>query len=350
MKRMLLLCLALGVVGAEIADAQAVAPKVSNGQLDSRPARSGLARTVDTLAASTAPAWLGYVVDAIPGDRGNCDDCGPGACGTVYLEGRRHVPDSPAQAPRPIAVLLRVEGGSVQKIRTHSADCELDAGGLPVHWLTDVDAADSVAMLGRFVKIADKAARATTLSWNSALTAVALHATPAAIRSLEQFAAGGQPLDIRKRAAFWLGSTRGAEGFATVRRLAETDPDDGFRKEVTFALSVSHEPGALDALIRMAKNDANSAVRKQAIFWLGQKAGDKVAGTLADSARNDPETAIKERAVFALSRLPNGEGVDKLIEVARSNSDPVVRKRAVFWLGQSNEPKALAYLLEILRK
>ncbi len=37
-----------------------------------------------------------------------------------------------------VAVLIRVENKQVGKIRVYAENCELDAGGLPVHWLTDV--------------------------------------------------------------------------------------------------------------------------------------------------------------------------------------------------------------------
>jgi HEAT repeat protein len=327
-------------------------PRVTNGDVDTRPA-AGLERTVDGLAAKRAPAWVGYVVDGIPGDHWIGDDYGAGRCGTVYLEGRRTAgsdaarPDEVAP-PRPIAILLRVSDGAVKRVRVTAADCDVDAGGLVVHWLSGANAAESVALLARYVKTADGAAAPQAPSWNSALSAIAMHATPDASRALERYVAAGQPTAIRKRAAFWIGSTRGAEGFATLRRYAEADADDGFRKELPFALSVSGNTGAVELLIRMARNDPSPEVRRQAIFWLGQKAGAKVAGTLADAAATDPDTAIKERAVFALSRLPNGEGVEKLIEVAQTNRDLAVRKRAIFWLAQSNDPRALDYITKVL--
>ncbi|HET9791853.1 MAG TPA: HEAT repeat domain-containing protein, partial [Candidatus Angelobacter sp.] len=65
---------------------------------------------------------------------------------------------------------------------------------------------------------------------------------------------------------------------------------------------------------------------------------------------NDPATEVKKKAVFALSQLHDGEGVPLLIGVAKSNKNPAVRKQAMFWLGQSHDPRALAYLEEVLTK
>jgi HEAT repeat protein len=249
-----------------------------------------------------------------------------------------------------MAVLFRIEHAAVQKIRVFSSDCELDAGGLPVHWLTSVNAAESVALLAGHVAPARDQKPGTPPLSNAALSAIALHADPAALLSLEHFVAPGQAADVRKRAAFWLGSTRGREGFSTLRRLAETDTDSAFRRELAFPLSLCTEPAAIDVLIQLARGDSNGEVRKQALLWLGQKEGAKVAGTLADVVANDPETANKERAVFALSRLPDGEGVTRLIEVAQSNPNLAVRKRALFWLGQANDPRALDYIAQVLTR
>jgi hypothetical protein len=334
----------------QIPAAQPAVPRVLNGRSDSRPVGGRLDRAVDTFAAKDSAAWLGYVVDGVAGDYRVGDEYGGGApCGTVYLEGwRTGSRDLAKTTTRPVSVLLRVSSGAVLKVRVTAADCDLDAGGLTVHWLTGVDPADSVAFLSRYVRMPEAGKPAPTPSWNSALSTLALHAAPEATRALERYVAAGQPPEIRKRAAFWLGATRGAEGFATLRRYAEADPDASFRKDLPSALSAGGDPAAVDVLIGMARNDSSGEVRRQAIFWLGQKAGSKVAGTLADAAVNDPETAVKERAVFALSRLPNGEGVSKLIEVAKTNRDPAVRKRAVFWLAQSNDPRALDYITGVL--
>ena len=54
--------------------------------------------------------------------------------------------------------------------------------------------------------------------------------------------------------------------------------------------------------------------------------------------------------MFALSQMPKDEGVPRLIEVARSHRNAEVRKQAVFWLGQSNDPRALTFFEEVLKK
>jgi HEAT repeat protein len=256
------------------------------------------------------------------------------------------------EGARKILVMLRVENRRIEKVRTFSEDCDLDAGGLPVHWLEGVRAPDSVAFLRSLVRttVEEKPERTEEGRISrGALTAIAFHADESAGRALEGFVAAQNPLWLRKQAAFWLGNSRGQEGFGILRRLVQEDPSAPFRREAVFAISVSRAPEATDTLMQVARRDAASEVRSQALFWLAQKAGAKVAGTITDAIANDPDTQVKERAVFALSQLPKDEGVPLLMEVARTNKNPAVRKRAVFWLGQSKDPRALAFFEQILR-
>ena len=117
-----------------------------------------------------------------------------------------------------------------------------------------------------------------------------------------------------------------------------------------FAISQHAGSAATDILIDKAKNDQSPHVREQALFWLAQRAGDKSAAAIVDAIKNDPDTGVKKKAVFALSQLPHDEGVPRLIEVARTQRNPEVRKQAFFWLGQTHDPRAMAYIEDVLTK
>lgn len=117
-----------------------------------------------------------------------------------------------------------------------------------------------------------------------------------------------------------------------------------------FAISQHEGASALDLLIRFAKTHASPHVRGQALFWLAQRAGERAAATITNAIENDPDTDVKKRAVFALSQLPNGEGVTRLIEIARTQRNREVQKQAFFWLGESKDPRALAFIEDVLTK
>ena len=335
-------------------------PRLENAKLETRALSGTLDSAMRELSEKAdKPEWVGYSVDQIAGDRGaccgNCND-GDGNCGTCRLEsehnengGTTTVPGTlKLEGPRQLAVLFRLEARKVMRIRIASENCILDAGGLPFVWLTGVKSAESVAFLESFVRDADFASRGDRGIGHGALTAIALHADASADRAFESFVKPGQPEELRKQAAFWLGAARGKSGLATLLQMAKSDPNPDIRAHVAFALFVSHESGALEEMIHMAHDDSSPHVRGQALFWLAQKAGNKAVSTISGAIENDPDTDVKKKAVFALSQLPKDEGVPKLIEVAQTNRNPEVRKQAMFWLGQSNDPRALAFFERIL--
>jgi hypothetical protein len=315
-------------------------------------------------AQADKPEWVGYSVGETVGDRtvccGNYND-GYGSCGTCRLEKESGVTSTSSkkdeqngtvklEGSRQLVVLFRLEGKQVMRIREASENCTLDAGGLPFIWLTGVKPAESVAVLADFVHKTTFEGHGRHEIGQGALSAIALHADPAADRAFESFVASDQPEQLRKHASFWLGAARGKAGELLLQKMAKSDPSPEVRSQVAFALSVSHEPEALNEMIRMAKADESSHVRGQALFWLAQKAGQKAMGAITGAIENDPDTDVKKKAVFALSQMPKDEGVPKLIEVAKTNRNREVRKQAMFWLGQSNDPRALEFFEQVLSR
>jgi ribosomal protein S7 len=355
-KLSLLLCL-LGLVTA--AACAADQPRVLNAKLETRSAANGLEHEFHSLVQNQKqPAWIGYAAPVVPGNHQMCccDSSRMGVMrGGCALEGNgsftMNSSDSKQvdlEGPDHFWILFRVAENKIDKIRTYSADCELNAGGLPFFWLTDVKPAESVALLSSFVSAEDDEERDGEKLTESAIAAIALTADASADSALDRLVAANQPESLRKKVTFWLGAARGKHGFETLRRLVREDPDDRFREHAIFGVSVSKEPEALATLIDLAKNDKASRVRSQALFWLAQKAGQRAVQTINDAIENDPETEVKKRAVFALSQIPRGEGVPLLIQVARTNRNREVRKQAMFWLGQSNDPRAAAFFEEVL--
>ena len=255
------------------------------------------------------------------------------------------------EGPTQLVVLYRVENRQVGKVRSFSPECELDAGGLPFIWLTGVNAAESVKLLEGIAKdIPGSSARDQIRRAEAAVSAIAMHADPAADQALEDLLAPSQPEQVRRQAVFWLGNARGRRGFEVVSRIVREDPSDKLREHAIFALTQSKDPQALTVVAGVAHNDKSPRVRAQALFWLAQRAGQKIAeSAINDAIANDPETEVKKKAVFALTQMPTGQGVPLLIQVARTNRNPEVRKQAMFWLGQSKDERALAFIEEVLK-
>jgi hypothetical protein len=336
---------------------------VTNARLESRLLEGRLGDAVKALGRG--PAWIAYPVDA-SGEGVRCcfestlGELRTGGC--CRLEGRTDracaasaaevALETTAQTTSRVFILLRVEDGRVGRVGSYSPRCRLDAGGTRVLALTGVPVAQSLALLDELSAPAPAEGRPAPdrrprdLA-GEALAAIAAHADPAADPLLERRAGAGGPLELREQAAFWLGEARGVRGHEALKRLAH-DPDPKFREHLAFAFSICSAPEAVQSLIELARNDRDRKVRGQALFWLAQKAGERAAQAITDAIRHDPETEVKKKAVFALSEMKGG--VPLLIQVARENRNPAVREQAYFWLGQSEDPKALAFLAEVLSR
>jgi hypothetical protein len=349
-------------LGASAATAGAQ-PHIANATLTKAAVQGSLARTLDGIAARGGVTWVGY---AVPGNGAGSDACCHAyrdrvllsSCCTLERDVAKPSGTAPTAASGPpapprtvhlepspdVSVFIRFESGQANRIAAYGADCDIDAGGRPVVWLTGVTPAESLAWLTR---PASGAAGAPT---DGAVTAIAFHADPAADGILETLARTTTGRGMGVSAAFWLGAARGSAGYAALVRLLSQITGDKAREQLVFALSISKDERALGTLFDLAKHDTSPGTRGQALFWIGQKAGAKAAGTLTDAVANDPDTEVKTRAVFALSQLPKDEGIPRLIDVASTNRNPAVRKQAMFWLGQSKDPRALAFFEEILSR
>ena len=234
-------------------------PRLTSGSVEQSAAGSNLGQQVRGFAG---PTWVGYVVEAIPGQRGCCTSInngvycaleggmmGGGTCSTetAFLEGERTA-----------NILFRVDDGDVQRVRVFSSWCQLDIGGLKFHWLTGVRPADSVAFL-------------RSLPVKSAFSAIAVHADASAESYLRETAEStSAPRNDRERAARALASSRGPGGLAIVLKLLESEQDERLRESLPGAIAQAPNNSGTQALIDIATRDKSRKVRERAFFWLGR--------------------------------------------------------------------------------
>jgi hypothetical protein len=309
-------------------------PTVENAKLETRTFSGSI--TSELQRAGGGPFWLAWSEPIIPGQHGDmCSwnsngDYGRSPGTPVRLEGETA-----------LVILVRIENSKPDQLRVTSPDCRLDAGGLPFYWLNGVPAAESVGWLKTQVAGAHS---------ESAIMAISRHRDAAADRALEDLTSLTQAVEVRKRAAFWLGNSRGAQATPVLKRMLAGDPNADVRDRVVMALSQSKDPNGIPLVIEAARNDKDPHIRGQALFWLAQRAAAQVSkDAIQNALTNDPDSAVRERAVFALTQIPNNGGVPQLIDLAKMHRDPAVRKKAMFWLGQSKDPRALDFFAQVLK-
>jgi len=64
--------------------------------------------------------------------------------------------------------------------------------------------------------------------------------------------------------------------------------------------------------------------------------------------QKEPTPNVRQRAVSGLGQMPNDGGLTALIQLARTSTDTTVRKEAVTQIGRSKDPRAVAFLQEII--
>jgi hypothetical protein len=223
-----------------------------NARVDTRSAGGGLEREFQTLlAAQPQPAWIGYEVPSVPDAGLNCEYVRDTltAPGVIHLE-----------PPGRAVVLVRVEAQAAGKIRILSPDCEIDAGGLALHWLAGVGPAESVTLLAGFVTDRKLA--------TSAVAAIASHADPAADVVLDSLVQPAQPEWLRRTAVFLIGSQRGSHGAEIVNGVIANDPSEAVRRRAVESLGSRRDGAGVPLLIELVKTSRDAAVRKQAMTAL----------------------------------------------------------------------------------
>jgi hypothetical protein len=245
-------------------------PMTVNARIVPRATGTDLRQTFEAILKEQAdPAWVVYTVPVAGEMALRSDDWSErcrlepavtsGAGSNNGLAGPVKLEPSPT-----VMVLFRVQQHEVQKIRTYSSDCQLDAGGLTLIWLDKVSPAQSVALLRTFT--ADSSSNSQA---ESALSALARHGDPAAADVLFDLARTGTARQ-RQRSLFWIARRAESKAAATISDAIERDPDLEVKKQAVFALSQLPRGEGVPILINLARSATNPTVRKQAFFWLGQ--------------------------------------------------------------------------------
>jgi hypothetical protein len=295
-----------------------------NAKVDSRSGAALDREFKALLAAQPQPCWIMYDVPAVRNSSLSCEYVRDGysSPGVIHLEPPGHA-----------VILFRVEGNTVERIRSLSPDCEIDAGGLPVYWLTDVAPAQSVALLSSYVSQREP-------DRNGAVTAIAAHADAAADAALDRLLAATQPEWLRRPAASLVASQRGRHGVEAVKNLISNDASDNVRQAAINGLARNKEPEAVDLLIATARSDRNPHIRAQAISALNRK---------QYAISNDTDSTVRRRAVDALGSLPDGAGIPMLIQLVKTSKDADLRKQAMNKLEASHDARAQAFFEEVLK-
>lgn len=354
---------AMGVVAVAQVQ-QPPAQIIQNGRVE---ARSGTSIDREVSApAGQEPVWLMWRVPMVAGDREMCSSYfsdrnvysrgyvldwnppGRNTGGAGMPQVSAPAGPVPIEAGTGLLVLVRVLDGAAERVRTLADDCPIDAGGRTINWLGAVTPAESLRFLDGLTRTDRFPAEVRRNLAGSALTAISLHRDQGADAILDRMAADGDR-EQRRQAAQALANARGAHGFQTLQKLLAAEKDAEVRRSFVGALGITREPGTAAAL-KGFLNDTDEKIRAEAIYWYAQRGGAPVIGEITRLVESDTSDSVKKRGVSGISRLPANDSVPALLQLARSGSNPVVKKEAVSALSSSKDPRAMAFMEELIKR
>ena len=290
--------------------------------------------------------WLAFSLPALAGTRSPCcwkgkwSGMGEAGCS---LESKHQSYGTRSDSPlaENVIVFSQVRDGKVQDLRVVGESCPVDAKGARVTWIGSVDDRAGLDWLEAVARSGQD---------DTALFALALHKSPQAGKRLYSLAKDTEG-DLSEEAIFWLGESRGDQGFRTLKQLLAELPVGDERHAINFALAQNNTAAAAELLLEICQSDSDPEQRGEAMFWLAEGYPQQAQNWLLEVIDTEKDEDVLEQAVFAISQLPDGAGDQVLLELAKNNQTPMaVRRQAIFWLAQSDNDSSVAALTELLTR
>jgi hypothetical protein len=361
--------LALASVAWAAGQAQAPAIQIQNGKVEVRKG-TAIDREIASLTPARAdePVWVAWRTPMTGGDRDMCSWYSD-RLGTVrgmfvdeagtFIDNTNSRPQIaaptgpiPLEAGTQIVMLARVVDRKVERLRTAGDDCPMDAGGRTVYWLDSISPAESLRFLNSLVTGQSPEVSLTEVERSIAQTAVraiGYHRDAAADAALDQIATSHRDANVRRQAASSMGSQRGAAGVAALSRLIDAEKNVDARRQLVTSLGSSRDAAAVTALRTLSK-DPEAKVRSEAVYYTVLRGGAAAIPEAVRIAGSDPDDSVRRRAVTAIGRLAPDVSTAPLIQLARTSTNAAVRKEAVSVLSTSKDPRAMAFMDELLKR
>ncbi|MGA9572382.1 MAG: HEAT repeat domain-containing protein [Lysobacterales bacterium] len=294
--------------------------------------------------------WLAFSIPVLADTRSSC--CWSGKWNRMVevgcsLETRHQSYGSRSDSPltENLLVFSQISAGKVKELRVFGESCPVDANGAQVTWIGNVGETEGLDWLENAVRNDGRES-----AGDSALMALALHRSPEAGQRLYTLAKDSGS-EHAETAIFWLGDSRGEQGFRMLKQLLVELPKGERRREICFALAQNKNPAAADLLFQISKSDPDPEQRGQAMFWLAEEFPQQAQDWLLEVIHTEPDADVLDQAVFAISQLPDDTGDRILLDLARDGQTPrAVRRQALFWLAQSDNDASIAALAELLTR
>jgi len=247
-----------------------------------------------------------------------------------------------------LVVLARVVNGKLERLRSISGDCPIDAGGRHVTWLTGVTPASSLEYLRTLAVVTLQDPAAVRRLSDAAVTAIALHEDPGAGLILVQLASREGDSHTRELALQSLARFRGAFGFDYLARTLKTATEPASRRQLVSALARTREPGTAEALRPLARSDADERVRSEALYAYATLAPSPAEPTAM--VASDKSKDVRSRGISGLLQRSSHDAITPLVSLARTTTDIELKKDIVRGLSRVDDAQAVTFLEELVKR
>jgi HEAT repeat protein len=217
-----------------------------------------------------------------------------------------------------------------------------------VFWLGQTDSEQAIPFLEEILN-----SSSDSELMQHAIFALSQHGGDEALAIIKQVALNKDaPEEAREQAIFMLGQSGGEENIDLLMELYNEVETKGLKEQLLHGVAqASGDDEKISQWFMTIIFDAQEDIelRQTALFWAAQQ-GQLDLQSLAKLYDEIESDAMREQVVFAISQHGGSDAFDVLLDIVKKEGNPDLRHQLIFWIGQSDDPRAEAYLLEILEE
>ncbi len=216
---------------------------------------------------------------------------------------------------RSLGVFLSYSEGETEpsRVELYNLERRRDYEGLPVYWLGEVEASESLTLLGSLVRLT----KSETVG-GKLVDAIAVHESPQVEELLSELTRSSPLVAVRATAVFCLG--RFGQNLALVEEVAGNSREDVFvREQAIMAIGKSRTPGVLDALRRLISVVKEQSLREVIVRAIAKSRHPDAVEWLKSFAERTDDPGLRRQAQQAYLKASGEKGRMKKAE--RKGSD-----------------------------
>lgn len=231
-------------------------------------------------------------------------------------------------------------------------DPDKDVREQAVFWLSNVPTEEAVSML------IDLAKGGSDIDLRKrAVYALSRSKSPKAAATLRDIAADANaPIDLRRDALGWYMSSAGRtmdDPMSFLKEMYVKSDEPQLKSRVLSVIAQQKTAASRDFLMSTAQNPKESLQTRRAIigtFWMLDITPAQVATIYEKSSEIEIKRQLLSAMVWRGRGGEHSADIEPLLQIARNEKNLELRKEAIAQISRSKDPRALAFLQELIEK